>query len=134
MYFYKHLLLLYCCDVQLKCKHIMTNLFLRGEDRQKTLELISLGTNGSLESLWLYVIVQKIVVVLFVSASLKKHKICKKFLWVTETKTYSFKWHYRALTTSIALKLKMACILRDMQRESKIHFLVSWNHWPNYAN
>lgn len=91
MYFYKHLLLLYCCDVQLKCKHIITNLFLRGEDRQKTLELISLGTNGSLESLWLYVIVQKEVVVLLVSASLKKHNICKKFLWVTETKTYSFK-------------------------------------------
>lgn len=91
MYFYRHLLLLCCCGVQLKCKNIMTNLFLRGEDRQKTLELISLGTNGSLESLWLYVIVQKEVVVLLVSASLKKDKICKKFLWVRETKTYSFK-------------------------------------------
>lgn len=125
MYFYKHLLLLYCCDVQLKCKHIMTNLFLRGEDRQKTLELISLGTSGSLESLWLYVIVQKEVVVLLVSASLKKHKICKKFCGLGKQKHTLLSDTTELLTTSIALKLKMACILRDMQRESKIHFLVS---------
>ena len=124
MYFYKHLLLLYCCDVQLKCKHIMTNLFLRGVDRQKTLELISLGTNGSLESLWLYVIVKKLWSYSFQQVS-KNTKFTKNFCGLGKQKHTLLSDTTELLTTSIALKLKMACILRDMQRESKIHFLVS---------
>lgn len=124
MYFYKHLLLLCCCDVQLKCKHIMTNLFLRGEDRQKTLELISLGTNGSLESLWLYVIVKKLWSYSFQQVS-KNTKFAKNFCGLGKQKHTLLSDTTELLTTSIALKLKMACILRDMQRESKIHFLVS---------
>lgn len=121
MYFYKHLLLLYCCDVQLKCKHIITNLFLRGEDRQKTLELISLGTNGSLESLWLYVIVKKLWSYSFQQVS-KNTKFTKNFCGLGKQKHTLLSDTTELLTTSIALKLKMA---RDMQRESKIHFLVS---------
>ena len=124
MYFYKHLLLLCCCDVQLKCKHIMTNLFLRGEDRQKTLELISLGTNGSLESLWLYVIVKKLWSYSFQQVS-KNTKFTKNFCGLGKQKHTLLSDTTELLITSIALKLKMACILRDMQRESKIHFLVS---------
>ena len=124
MYFYKHLLLLYCCDVQLKCKHIITNLFLRGEDRQKTLELISLGTNGSLESLWLYVIVKKLWSYSFQQVS-KNTKFTKNFCGLGKQKHTLLSDTTELLITSIALKLKMACILRDMQRESKIHFLVS---------